>query len=170
MTATLFYRGPSIQVLHEDYAKRHRVDPRAALRERREIEVNAPVARVWKVLSDVTSWDKTLEPGVHDIHVEQGVVVDAPFTRVNKGSRMNARFAVVDKERELAWTGTAIGGAKAVHRYFLDPVSDGVTRVTVEESMAGPVLALAFFTTAKMAALMETCLVTLKAACEGTPR
>jgi hypothetical protein len=98
------------------------------------------------------------------------VVVDAPFTRVNKGSLMNARFAVVDKERELAWTGTAIGGAKAVHRYFLDPVSDDVTRVTVEESMAGPVLALAFFTTAKMAALMETCLATLKAACEGTPR
>jgi hypothetical protein len=167
MTTTFFYVGPSLRTLHEDYAKRHRIDGRASLQERREIIVNAPAARVWRLLSDVADWGTNLEPGVHDIHVEQGVVVDAPFTRTNKGARMKARFAVVDKERELAWSGSVFGGAKAVHRYVLEPVSDRATRVTVEESMAGPVLALAFFTKAKMAALMENCLATLKAASEA---
>jgi hypothetical protein len=169
MTATLFYVGPSLRVLHEDFAKQHRIDAQAPLRARREIVVNAPAAQVWRVLSDVAAWDKNLEPGVHDIHVEQGVVVDAPFTRTNKGARMVARFAVVDKQHELSWTGKVFGGAKAVHRYLLEPVSDRETRVTVEESMAGPVLALAFFTRAKMEALMATCLTTLKAAGEAAP-
>jgi hypothetical protein len=166
VTATLFYIGPSLRVLHEEYAKQHRIDSRAPVQGRREVVINAPADLVWRVLSDVAAWDKNLEPGVHDIHVEQGVAVDAPFTRTNKGARMKARFAVVDEERELGWTGTAFGG-KAVHHYLLEPVSAHATRVTVEESMAGPVLALAFFTNAKLAALLENCLATLKASCEA---
>ncbi len=169
VTATLFYVGPSLRVLHEDYAKRHFIDARAPLQGRREVIVNAPAARVWRLLSDVKAWDKNLEPGVHDVHVEQGVVVDAPFTRTNKGARMKARFAVVDQERELCWSGSVFGGAKAVHRYVLEPVSGRATRVTVEESMAGPVLALAFFTNAKLDALLKNCLATLKAASEAAP-
>jgi hypothetical protein len=168
MTATLFYVGPSLQALHENYAKQHRIDDRAPLRARHDIVVDAPVAQVWRVLSNVKAWDKNLEPGVHDIHVDHGVVVDAPFTRTNKGARMKARFAVVDEQRELGWTGKVFGGGKAVHRYVLQPVSDRQTRVTVEESMAGPVLALAFFTSAKMDALITNCLATLKAASEAT--
>lgn len=165
MVATLFYVGPSLQKLHEDYAKKHHIDDNAPLRGRREIVVNAPVARVWSVLSDVAAWDQNLEPGVHDIRVDDGVVVDAPFTRTNKGARMKARFAVVEKERELAWTGSAVGG-KAVHRYCLEPQSEGTTKVTVEESMAGPVLAFAF-SNAKLTALLESSLSTLKAASEA---
>ena len=167
MVATLFYVGPSLQTLHDEYAKKHRIDGRAPLQGRREVVVNAPVAKVWGVLSDVPAWDKNLEPGVHDIHVEDGVVVDAPFTRTSRGTRMKARFAVVDKERELAWTGSVRGGVKAVHRYCLEPLSDTTTKVTAGESMAGPLLALAAFTQAKLTALMENCLATLKAACEA---
>jgi hypothetical protein len=167
MTSALFYVGPSLQVLHEDYAKKHRIDARAALQGRREIVVNAPAAHVWDLLSDVAAWDKNLEPGVHDIHVEQGVVADAPFTRVNNRAKMKARFAVVDKGRELGWTGSVFGGAKAVHRYTLEALPGDSTRVRVEESMAGPVLAVFFFTNAKLHALLENCLATLKASAEA---
>ena len=166
MTVALFYTGPSLPELHEDYAKKHRIDDRAAIRGRREIIVAAPPAVVWAVLSDVGHWDANLEPGVHDIRVPDGVVTDARFTRVNKGATMKARFAVVEPERELAWTGSAFG-AKVMHRYVLAAWPDGGTRVMVEESMAGPLLAVFFYTSGKLAGLLETCLATLKTAAEA---
>jgi hypothetical protein len=165
MTAALFYTGPTLRELHDDYAKKHRIDDRAAIKGRREIAVAAPPAKVWAVLSDVPHWDVNLEPGVHDIRVPDGVRTDARFTRVNKGATMKAQFAVVEPERELAWTGSAFG-AKVVHRYVLEPRPDGGTRVIVEESMAGPLLALLFYTSAKLTGLLQTCLATLKTAAE----
>jgi hypothetical protein len=164
--ATLLYVGPSLPDLHQDYAKRHRIDDRAPLRGHREVEVNAPVGRVWGLLSDVAAWSANLEPGVHDIHVEQGVRVDAPFTRANKGVKMKARFAVVEPGQELAWTGAVFGGAKAVHRYVLEARPGDTTRVIVEESMAGPVLAFGY-SQKRLIALLENCLATLKAAAEA---
>ena len=166
MTVALFYTGPSLTELHEDFAKKHRIDDRAAIRARHEVTVAAPPAVVWAVLSDVEHWDVNLEPGVHDIRVPDGVVPGARFTRVNKGATMKAQFAVVQPERELAWTGSAFG-AKVVHRYVLDALPGGGTRVTVEESMAGPMLALVFFTSRKCQALLETCLAKLKASAEA---
>jgi hypothetical protein len=165
MTAALFYTGPSLTELHENYAKKHRIDGAAAIRGRREITVTAPPAVVWAFLADVPNWDKNLEPGVHDIRVPGGVAVDARFTRVNKGATLKARFAVVEPERELAWTGSAFG-AKVVHRYVLEARPGGDTRVMVEESMAGPLLAVLFYTSGKLTGLLETCLATLKAAAE----
>lgn len=167
MANTLTYRGPSLRVLHEDYAKQRRIDEQAPIRGRRETVVNAPVDRVWETLTDVPSWATTLEPGVTNIRLERGVRVDAMFTRSNQGARMRARFAVVAENRELAWTGAAFG-AKVVHRFQLSPTSDEATRVVVEESMAGPLLGL-FFGTDKLTALLETSLQTLKAAAERRP-
>jgi hypothetical protein len=165
MTAVLLYAGPSLKDLHENYAKKHRIDDRAAITARRELTMTAPPTRVWAVLSDVRNWDKNLEPGVHGIRVPDGVVTDAQFTRVTKGAKMTARFAVVEPERELAWTGSAFG-AKVVHRYVLQALPDGGTRVVVEESMAGPLLAVFFYTNRKLQGLLETCLATLKTAAE----
>ena len=88
----------------------------APIHERRELLVNAPVRRVWKLLSDVSTWADTLEPGVKKIQLDHGVRVDAAFSRSNKGARMNAQFAVLDEDREIAWTGSALR-AKAVHRF-----------------------------------------------------
>ena len=79
---------------------------------------------------------------------------------------MRARFAVVDPEHELAWTGSAFG-LKVVHRFVLDPLGTTGTRVFVEESMAGPPLA-ALFTTDKLRSLLRSSLQTLKGAAEGT--
>ncbi len=86
---------------------------------------------------------------------------------MNKGATMKARFAVVEPDRELAWTGEAFG-AKVVHRYTLEAAPGGGTRVMVEESMASPLLPLFFYTSGKLQGLLEECLATLKAAVEAT--
>jgi len=165
MTHALTYRGPSLTALHEEYAKAHRIDERAPLAGRRQIVVDAPVDRVWRTLTDVLAWDTNLEPGVKDIRLENGVTVDSKFVRSNKGARMTARFAVVKRDRELAWTGQAFG-AKVVHRFELTPRTDETTDVLVQESMAGPLLALVF-NTRKLTNLLEESLHTLKSAAES---
>ena len=48
----VFYAGPSADALHEDYAKRGRIDDLAPIASRCEIVVDAPVERVWELLMD----------------------------------------------------------------------------------------------------------------------
>lgn len=131
------YRGPSLAALHEEYAKRHRIDVAAPVTGRAEVVIEAPTKVIWGNLADVADWPHHLEPNVRNIQLPRGVMVDAEFSRTIKGTRLRARFAVVDPGRELAWTGTSLG-IKVVHRFVLEP--DGLirTRVLVEESMAGP--------------------------------
>ncbi|WP_020386439.1 SRPBCC family protein [Kribbella catacumbae] len=165
MTNSLFYTGPSIAVLHEEYAKKSRIDDRAAIQGRREITIAAPIERVWQKLSDVPNWATNLEPGVKDIQLENGVAVDSRFTRVKGGAKMKARFAVVNGPQEIAWTGAALG-AKVVHRFTLESVSENTTRVVVEESMAGPLFGL-LFNNKKLDAVLVESLETLKLASES---
>jgi uncharacterized protein YndB with AHSA1/START domain len=159
----LLYRGPSIEVLHEQYAKREHIDPRAPVTAAYEVEIDAPVERVWGLLSDPRAWS-SFAPEVHDVHLDGPVVADTRFTWTNGRSRMRSRFAVVDRDREITWTGVS-SGFKAVHRHLLEATGPGSTRVRSEESMAGPLLSL-FFGSAKLQAGMETWLDGLKAAAE----
>ena len=168
MTRSLTYFGPSLAQLHGDYAKKSRIDERAPIAAHEETTVHAPAGVVWQKLSDVPAWATNLEPGVRKINVPSGVRVDARFSRTAGGARMRSRFAVVNPERELAWTGSAFG-MKVVHRFTLEPLSTTSTRVVVEESMAGPPLA-ALFSTGKLRALLRGSLGTLKAAAEATTR
>ena len=49
-------------------------------------------------------------------------------------------LAVVAVEREIAWTGVAMGWIKAVDRCRLASTGDRRITVTIEESMSGPLL------------------------------
>ena len=160
----LFYGGPTIEVLHKEYAKKGHIDAEAPVKASHEVLIEAPVERVWGLLRDVSGWG-TWYPDVHDVRLDSGVKEDARFTWRNGKSRIKSRFAVVDTEREITWTGVS-SGAKAVHRHVLESTGDGATRVFSEESMAGLLLVL-FFDSAKLGAGMEEWLAALKRAAEG---
>jgi hypothetical protein len=49
MLTQLFYSGPSIEVLHEEYAKKGRIDVNAPVRASQEIRIEAPVERAWEL-------------------------------------------------------------------------------------------------------------------------
>jgi uncharacterized protein YndB with AHSA1/START domain len=159
----LLYRGPSIEVLHEQYAKRERIDTRAPVSAAYEVEIDAPVQRVWGLLGDPLAWPR-FAPEVHDVHLDAPVAADTRFTWANGRSRMKSRFAVVEPGREITWTGVS-SGFKAVHRHLLEATGPGSTRVRSEESMAGPLLPLVYGS-AKLQAGLETWLDGLKAAAE----
>jgi uncharacterized protein YndB with AHSA1/START domain len=167
MAIGLFYRGPDLDVLHNEFAKQHRIDPQASVQARGEVIIEAPTAVVWSVLADVAHWP-TWQPTVRDVVLDGQPTVDAAFTWSNGRTRMKSRFAVVDHEKELTWTGTAAGG-RAVHRVTVAPTPAGRCHVVSEESMAGFGLPL-FFPSTKAQAALELLLAQLKSTSETGER
>ena len=141
MTANLFYTGPSLGTLHEEYAKKSRIDEQAPLTSEASITIGAPVPAVWAVLSDVARWPAwyprftVLELG--------DVRPDAPMRWKLGGLTMRSTFAVVSPGRELTWSGRFLG-YKAVDQHLLEPAGNGGTTVTMRESLAGLLLPLLY--------------------------
>jgi hypothetical protein len=159
----LLYRGPNLQLLHEEYAKRGLIDERAAVTASRSVRIDAPPRRVWQVLSAAEAWPD-LAADISVVDLPGGVAPDAAFTWVNGRARIKSRFAVVEPLRELTWTGVS-SGARAVHRNVLHPLSEHQTQLQSQESMAGPLLTL-FYNSSKLEAALEGWLAAVKAAAE----
>ena len=162
----LLYRGPSLQVLHEQYAKRGHIDERAAVTASHCVCIDAPPRQVWQVLSTAAAWPE-VSPDISAVDLPGGVAPDAAFTWVNGSARINSQFAIVEPLRELTWTG-ASSGARAVHRNVLSPLNDHQTQLQSEESMAGPLLTL-FYNSNKLSSALQGWLMAVKAAAERQP-
>jgi hypothetical protein len=118
------------------------------------------------VLSIAADWP-SVDAAISNVQVTGGVAVDAPFTWTNGKARIKSRFAIVDPDRELTWTGLS-SGAKAVHRHVLHQADGNTTRLDSEESMAGPFLTL-FYNSAKLDQGLTTWLTAVKTAAERHP-
>lgn len=159
----LLYRGPTLGVLHEQYAKKGRIDEEAPVVSTAEVHIEAPVERVWALLSAPGRWDE-IDPDIHDVVLNDGVHPDASFRWTNGRIHITSRLAVVEPMRELTWTGSAFG-AKSVHRHLLHDFGDGTTRLTTEESMAGPFLVW-MYSPAKLTAVLQKWLMAVRTAAE----
>ncbi|WP_431948575.1 SRPBCC family protein [Actinacidiphila sp. bgisy167] len=163
MMTTWFSAGPPLRELHELYAKKGRLDERAPIRSTSSILVDAPVAVVWRLVSDLGSW--------HTWRSDARVVdfgalePDARFRWKLRGVAITSTFAMVAPERELSWTGVAMGCMRAVERIRMTPVDDDRTAVTMEESLSGPLLTL-FYDEARLRKGHEAILRMLRAAAE----
>lgn len=148
----LLYRGPDLDTLHDDFARRGRIDDSAPIAASHQVTIAASTTQVWQVLADPARWCD-VDPAIRDVHVDDGVVEGGRFTWRKGRTRLASRFAIVDRDRELTWTGNAFG-VRVVHRHVLEPTDDGGTRLFSEESMAGPFLVL-FFNHAKLHRVLE---------------
>lgn len=163
MRKQLFYSGPPIQVLHEDYAKRGRIDESAFVKASYEVRIETDVERVWQLLSDARGWER-FNPDIRDVQLHTAVTADAPFSWTNGRARIRSKFAVIEPVREITWTGVS-WGARAVHRNMLEPTFDGASRIRSEESMAGPLIVM-FLNNKKLKAALKKWLTSLKDAAE----
>jgi len=159
----LLYTGPGIEALHAQYAAQGRIDTKAPVTASREIVIAAPMATVWALLSDPRGWGR-IDPAIHDVRLDGEVAPGTRFAWRNGRARITSRFAVVDPEREITWTGLS-SGAKAVHRHLLAARDENHTHLMSEESMAGPLLPL-FFGNAKLAATLDNWLTAIKTAAQ----
>jgi hypothetical protein len=159
----LFYAGPRLTELHEEYAKHGRLDENAPVRAVDSIVIAAPVAAVWQLIIDMGNWPTWRS----DARVTRlgAIEADAGFRWKIRGASIRSTFAVVAPERELAWTGVAMGWIKAIDRIRLAAAEDGRTTVTMEESMSGPLLTL-FYSEGKLRQGHQDMLRMLKTAAE----
>ncbi|NBE79705.1 SRPBCC family protein [Micromonospora rubida] len=143
----MLYSGPSLDHLHEHYAKQGRIDDYAAVKASQIVMIDAPVRTVWHVLATPATWSR-IDPTIRDVTMIGAVAPDTPFSWTNGKAKIESRFAVVRPDAELSWTGVSFG-ARAVHRHQLQRRADAGTDLEIHESMAGPLLGL-FFDTAKL--------------------
>jgi hypothetical protein len=163
MPAALFYTGPSLRALHEDYAKNSRIDAAAPLTVTSSIIIDAPPDQVWAVLSDVAAWP-AWHPAMTVFSLD-AVRPDATLRWKLGRVPIQSTFAVVSPPRELTWTGRFLG-YKAVDQHLLGPAPDGRTTATMRESLAGPLLPL-LFSRAKLEAAHQRWLADLKTRVEN---
>jgi hypothetical protein len=150
--------APTIDRLHDDYARQHRIDTSAPVTARRELVVDAPVERVWAVLADPRDWH-LVDPKIHGVELDGDVAEGTTFRWRNGAVRLRSRFAVVDPLHELTWTGAALG-TRAVHRHVLTATTDGRTQLVTEESMGG-LAAKLFFSSKKLGHDLEAWLTAI---------
>ena len=135
MFSQMFYRGPSREVLHTEYAKSGRIHERAPITSSSQVLIAAPVDRVWELVSNLPAWP-TITPSIRDVHLESSLEVDA-FVRFRLNNfPIRARLAVVQPNRELTWMGVSLWFS-AIDRIVLEAQSGDHTRLSIAESFAG---------------------------------
>jgi hypothetical protein len=164
MLRQTFYRGPSREILHEEYAKKGRIDELAPVKTSSDIYIQAPVERVWKLLIDLRAWP-TIDTAIRSVSLATAVTVDTHFSFVLNGFPIHATIAIVDPGRELTWTGESLW-FRSIDIHRLEPAHDSGTRLYIAESFAG-VLASVFITSVQLKAQHDKWLMAFKRAAES---
>ena len=99
-----------------------------------QIDVHAPVERVWAVLVDLPSWPKW-QRGVESVSGSP-LSPNSSFEWTTGGTRIHSNVLMFEPSHRLSWTGKAYT-AKAVHVWTLTAIAPDQTRVAVDESMEG---------------------------------
>jgi hypothetical protein len=162
MPSRLFYTGPSLPTLHEEYAKHSRIDEAAQLTSESSVLIEAPLPPVWALLSDVAQWPSWY-PQMTVLSIG-AVRPDAPLHWKRGRVAIRSTFAVVDPPHELTWTGRFFG-YNAVGQHLLEPAGDNRTKVTIRESLTGPLLPV-LYRESTLQAGHQQWLAALKAAAE----
>jgi hypothetical protein len=103
------------------------------------IDVPAPPAVVWEVLTDVESyarWNTLLSV---DGEFVVGNTVSVRLSMPGLPTvRLRPEITAVEPERALRWR-SRLFGIEAEHAFLVEPASDGTTRFVQTESFDGPV-------------------------------
>jgi uncharacterized protein YndB with AHSA1/START domain len=134
--------GPRLSTLNA-LAQEGKVNERSPDVAHLEIEIDAPPAKVWSLLTNASQWpqwDKQIA----------SVTAPGPFSTAGTkfmwksgDTEINSEVQLVEPQTRLAWTGTAMS-AKAIHVWQLQSIPGDRTRVTMKESMDGPLISRLF--------------------------
>lgn len=104
-----------------------------------ELEIDAPIAVVWSVLTQIERWP-AWNPAVKAVSFVGPIAEGCAFTWKAGPGTIHSVIERVDRPRLVAWTGKTLG-IRAVHVWRLE-AQDGKTFVRTEESYNGLVARL----------------------------
>ena len=99
-----------------------------------EIEIDAPVDRVWEILTAIERWP-AWNPDVKSVSTGDAFAEGSTFRWKAGPGTITSRIAHVDRPRVVAWSGETFG-VRAVHVWRLE-AQNGKTLVRTEESYDG---------------------------------
>ncbi len=100
-----------------------------------EAYVDAPSSLVWAVQTDLCAWPQW-NADVTSVDVSGPLSPGTQFRWKAGGVPIASTLQVVDRERQIGWTGRAPLGIRAVHTWTFESEGSG-TRVRTEESFDG---------------------------------
>lgn len=117
----------------------------------RTAEIEAPPATVWAYLSDLPRWAEW-DPDIDAVTAIRGTLDGGGEIDIRlRGRPGTIRFAEVETERRVRWTGRLLGGLVRTDATFtLAPLDGARTRFTYAFRMTGPVGGLAHRMNRKM--------------------
>jgi uncharacterized protein YndB with AHSA1/START domain len=141
------------------------IDRTAPVIAHHEIDIEAPLERVWHLLVDVQSWP-SWHSDITDAHLDGPLEPGVSFDWTSYGFRVTSTVYDLAARARVLWGGTS-GGITGIHEWVFEETPGGV-HVTTSESFAGePVEA----ETPGMQTLLDASLVAwlgaLKAAAES---
>ena len=115
------------------------INEQAPIRSEGEIEIAAPPAVVWHVLSGLERWPEW-NPDVKSVSMRGPLSPGSVFRWKAGPGTITSTLLHVEPPRLIAWRGSTLG-IKAIHFWWLQP-TDGGTLVSTAESYEGLVARL----------------------------
>jgi hypothetical protein len=130
----------------------------------RSIEINAPVAVVWNLITGIDAWSQW-QRGIRNPSIKGALAVGSVFTWTTGGTKIASTIHTVEPLSAFGWTGKTFG-ATAIHNWMISS-HGSVTTVSVDESMEGFLVSLFKKSFQRnLAKVMDTWLALLKAQAE----
>ena len=101
---------------------------------RKNIVINAPAEKVWKVFSDVDHWD-AWQKEIVTPKIDGAFKPGTSFNWKSNGLTIISTLQTVDTNKMVGWSGPAFGSF-AIHTWYFTE-HNGQTIIRVEESMEG---------------------------------
>ena len=132
-----------------------------------QLQIAAPPPRVWSLLVNAACWpvwNRSITKVVARTPLQSGTRFDWSTGDITIHSQVQ-RF---QPDRSLSWTGVAYT-VKAVHVWVLEPLPNGRTRVSEQESIEGP-LASSVISSQDLTKADNEWLIALQHAAEAPPQ
>lgn len=110
------------------------VNNNAPVRSGNQIEIEAPIDTVWKILTDIKNW-KNWQKAVSETVVQGEVGEGTQFNWKAGGVSFKSKIHTAELNSKFGWTGTTIG-VSAIHNWTFEEKGNK-TVVIVEESLQG---------------------------------
>ena len=103
-----------------------------------QVEVEAPVERVWEVLQDVERWPEWASTVTSVRRLDDGPLAVGSRARVEQPRIPPTEYVVTELEPGRSFTWVATGpGVRTTARHVLEPLDAGRTRVRLAVEQAG---------------------------------
>ena len=104
------------------------------------VDIAAPAARVWEVLTDVERWSEWTETVTSVKRLDEGPLRTGSRATIDQPKIPETEYVVSDLEEGVSFAWVAKGpGVTTTARHELEPLADGGTRVTLSVEQRGAV-------------------------------